>query len=141
MSLVLPTRTIDTLSAFEDPEDFKVKAFEMIGDLSAIDVYLNRVLTLVYIGYERTSGGIIKPTDTKKEDIYQGKTALVLKVGPTAFQNSGSWDFAGQAVNRGDWVTFKIGNSSQIEFNKVACRIVMDQYIETRVRDPRMVTS
>lgn len=140
MPLVLPHRTIDQLSAIKEPKEFKTAVAKMI-DVDAIDIYLNRILTIVYIGYEKTAGGIIKPTETKAEDIYQGKTALVLKVGPSAFMDADGWSFQGQRVEAGDWITFKIGNSSQIEINKVACRIVEDRFVETRVRDPRMVTS
>lgn len=140
MALALPIKTIDEFSSIKDPEEFKRIALEKIN-VDQVDVFLNRVLTIVYIGYERTAGGIIKPHDTKAEDIYQGKVALVLKVGPTAFVSDATHDFHGMFVARGNWVTFRIGNSSQIEISKVPCRLVSDHYIELRVSDPRMVTS
>jgi co-chaperonin GroES (HSP10) len=140
MSLAIPRKTIDKFSKIEDPDEFRRTAFDMI-EVDRVDVFLNRILCIVYIGHERTRGGIIIPTESKAEDIWQGKCALVLKVGPTAFQDGDGWNFAGSRVDRGDWVTFKIGNSSQIEIQHVPCRIVTDNFIETRIADPRMITS
>jgi co-chaperonin GroES (HSP10) len=106
-----------------------------------VDLPLNRILCAAYIGSEKTAGGIIKPTDTVAEDIWQGKAALVLKCGPAAFLDTDQITFHDFTVNPGDWVTFKVGNSSQIELRGYPCRIVTDHYIESKVPDPRMVTS
>lgn len=140
VSLVLPTKTIETLTKFKEPADFAKAVFDMV-DLNAIDIPVNRVLTAVYLKYGVSPGGIIIPEVSKGEDIWQNKVALVLKLGSTAFWSTPEWNFDDFDIKPGDWVTFKIGNGSQIELNGVACRIVTDQYIETRVKDPRIVTS
>lgn len=140
MPLVLPTKTIEKLTKLKEPEEFRDAVFDMV-DVDAIDIYLNRILTVVYLNYGVTAGGIILPDQKKDEDIWQGKVALVLKVGPTAFVDGDGWNFFGQNVTRGDWVTFRINHASQIEIQSVPCRIVTDRYVEMRVPDPRMVTS
>jgi co-chaperonin GroES (HSP10) len=139
-NLVLPTKTIEKLTALKEPEAFKRAVFDMV-DVDAIDLPLNRILTAVYLKYGVSAGGILMPDQKKDEDIWQNKVALVLKVGPTAFVDTPEWNFAGFKVQPGDWITFKIGNGSQIELFAVPCRIVMDNYVETRVHDPRVVTS
>lgn len=138
--LALPRKAIEKFSKFKDPKEFAAEVFKQV-ELDRIAITLNRVLCAAYITSEVTRGGIIRPHDTVAEDIWQGKAALVLKVGPAAFVDSGSTTFDGFSVAPGDWVTFKVGNSSLIEINDYPCRIVLDHYIESRVQDPRMITS
>lgn len=145
MAVIIPRETIEKFSKIESIEEYRDQVLNQIGDLSAIEVLLNRVLVAVYIENEYFWGGqkrsIAKTTDRSAESIWQGKPALVLKVGPLAFQDDSQQSFAGQSVKAGDWVTFKIGNSSQIEIRSIPCRIVQDVYIEAVYRDPRIVTS
>jgi co-chaperonin GroES (HSP10) len=140
MPLVVPRRSLEELSKCNTPEEFTDLVFKKI-DVDKIEVLLNRILTAVYIENEITPGGIIKPTETIAESIWQGKAALVLKVGPAAFEDDTSSSFYGQSVKPGDWVSFRAGNCSQIEISKIPCRIVEDRYIEAIYHDPRMVTS
>lgn len=140
MPLVIPRKTIEKFSQFHDLDEYKKAVFAQI-DLDNFEVILNRVLCAVYLSNEKTRGGIILPTDQKAEDIWQGKPALVLKLGPTAFVDSSGYSFAGQMLAVGDWVTFKIGNADQIELNEYPCRVVSDSWIYGKVADPRMVTS
>lgn len=138
--VALPRKAIDKFSKFATPQEFAAEVFKQVK-LDEIDITLNRILCAAYITHEVTRGGIIRPHDTVAEDIWQGKAALVLKVGPVAFRDSPDVTFLGFSVLPGDWVTFKVGNSSLIEINDFPCRIVLDHYIESRVKDPRMITS
>lgn len=140
MSLALPTKAVEKFSKITDLKKYIAEVFAQVMP-EMVDLPLNRILCAAYIGSERTSGGIIKPSATVAEDIWQGKAALVLKRGPAAFVDTPEVTFHGFLVNPGDWVTFKVGNSSQIELRGYPCRIVTDHYIESRVPDPRMVTS
>lgn len=54
-----------------------------VGDLSGIEVYGQQILVGIYLRGETTQGGIIMP-GLQKEDLYQGKVVLILKMGPTA---------------------------------------------------------
>lgn len=140
MALKVPSKTVEKFSKIQDIEEWKAEVFKQI-DLSKIDIYLNRVLCAVYLSHHVTPGGIIVPQSNKQEDIWQGKPCLVLKVGPTAFRDSADVSFHDMSVAPGDWVTFKIGQSSQLELFDFPCRIVSDHWIESRIADPRMVTS
>jgi len=140
MPLALPHEAVKKYSQITDLKQYIAEVFKQVmPDL--MDITLNRVLCAAYIASEKTAGGIIKPQDLVAEDIWQGKAALVLKPGPSAFLDSPEVTFHGFLVNPGDWVTFKVGNSSQIEIRGYPCRIVADHFIESRVLDPRAVTS
>ena len=146
MSLIIPRQTVEKFFKIEDVDQYKAAVFKELGkDLEKIEVLLNRVLVAVYIENEYMHGGkkfaIAKTVDNAAESIWQGKAALVLKCGPLAFADDTHTSFANQTVKPGNWVSFKIGNSSQIELKKIPCRIVMDQHIEAIYHDPRIVTS
>lgn len=138
--IVLPRKAIEKYSIIEDPAEYAKLVFEQIK-LDDIDVTLNRILCGAYITYERYKSGLFKAPDAKAEDVWQGKAAIVLKVGPLAFQDTPDITFSGFSVKPGDWVTFKIGNSSLMEIQDYPCRLTLDHYIETRIADPRMLTS
>jgi co-chaperonin GroES (HSP10) len=141
MRAVIPRATLERFSKFADPQELKDYILDTVGDLSDIEIMLNRVLVAVYIQHEKTAGGIIKPLENIAEDIWQGKPGLVLAKGPLAFKSDDARYFGDQSVNRGDWVSFRIGAASQIEIKSIPCRIVLDEYIEAKYQDPRMVTS
>src|ERR1700744_6276394 len=52
-----------------------------IGDVSDFEIAQNEVLLAIYQRPEMTSGGIVLAPQTLKEDIYQGKVGLVVKIG------------------------------------------------------------
>lgn len=137
--LVLPHRTIESLSQTTNPEEFKKAIISTIGDLSGVDVMFNMVLLGIYIRPEKTAGGIIRPTDNVKEDIWQGKAGLVLKMGPNAFQDDGEYQFHGQKIEVGEWCVFKVGDAWSLEINRVPCRLVRDSNIRLKVKDPSIV--
>jgi co-chaperonin GroES (HSP10) len=138
--LALPRQTIEKFSKIDDLEEYKKAVWDQVRP-DEIDVYLNRVLCAVYFTAEKTKGGIIRPVDNLAEDIWQGKICLVLKVGPTAFQDSNDIQFGGMSVEPGDWISFRINHGAQVEYNHYPCRIVSDHFIETRLKDPRILTS
>ena len=140
MPLALPHEAVKKYSQITDLKKYIAEVFKQVMP-DMVDVALNRVLCAAYINSERTPGGIIKPQDLVAEDVWQGKAALVLKPGPSAFLDTADITFHGFTVLPGEWITFKVGNSSQVELRGYPCRIVSDHYIESKILDPRMVTS
>ena len=67
--------------------DPKRALLDSIGSdwLDSIEIFHNQVLVATYIEPEKTRGGIIRPDRTLAENRFQGKAALVLKMGPLAF--------------------------------------------------------
>lgn len=113
-----------------------------VGDLSKVQVLSNRVLVAIYIAPEKTKGGLIRATQTIKEDVFQGSVGLVLKKGSMAFvdDDASKTYFHGQTVNEGDWVAFRPGDAKRVQINGVDCRLCEDIMIDMIVADPESIT-
>lgn len=121
---------------------------DKIGSLEGFELFGNQVLVGVYERPEKgkdikradgTVANLFLPDQTRNEDRYQGKAALVLMKGPTAFVNDHNYDFKGMTVNKGDWVSIFVSDGRQIVINGQLCRIVEDQYIRLKIPAPDAV--
>ena len=130
---VVSARKTTQISLGADP---KQALMDAVGDLSNFDIFHNQILIAVYVRANKTAGGIILTDNTLKEDEYQGKVGLVVKVGPTAFVDSEEGDFYGQSVSPGDWVVFRTGDGWQLTIRDTACRILTDRTIRMRIKEP-----
>lgn len=123
----------------EDPRELTEQA---VGNVRHIEVFGPRVLVATYMRPERTKGGIILTGAAQKEDEFQGKVGLVLKVGNTAFRNDSATDFGGDAVKEGDWVYYRPADGLALQFNGKEsrhCRILQDVDILGTVQNPDQV--
>jgi len=136
MTVFLPRAAIDEVSRSHDP---KAGMLAKVGSLKDIDVMYNMVLLAAYVRPERTKGGIIRPGESKEEDIWQGKTGLVLKLGPDAFEDDNDTSFNGQKAEVGEWVVFKGGDAWQLTIGDWPCRLVRDSSIKMKVKDPSII--
>ncbi len=130
---VITARKTTQISMSKDPKQGLIDA---VGDLSNYDIFHNQILVAVYVRPNVTTGGIFLTDNTLKEDEYQGKVGLVVKVGPTAFLDNQEDDFQGQKVSPGDWVVFRTGDGWQLTIRDTACRILTDRTIRMRIKDP-----
>ena len=141
------------LSEIADHADPRRALLRAVGDVSGIEVFHNLVLVATYIKPPRK----IKRDDgteyefqwsdqTLAEDRFQGKAALVLKVGPLAFKDDAVAKFGGATVKPGDWVMVNPSNGT--EFFKVddsaaatgtSCRLFEDVHIKARIADPALI--
>ena len=129
-------------AATRDP---KQALLDSIDDISGIEMFHNLVLVATYIEPEKTAGGIIKPDRTLAENRFQGKCALVLKLGPLAFKDDNIARFGGVTLKEGDWVMVR--PSDGLELFTVdatgsagtSCRIFEDINIKGRVSDPALI--
>ncbi len=110
-----------------------------IGNLDKIEIFGNHILLGVYERPKVTKSGIHLADQTVHEDRYQGKAALVLKKGPTAFVSDRNYDFKGQDVQEGDWVAIFVSDGRPMTINGQLCRIVEDQYIRLKIPSPDIV--
>ena len=130
------------------PEEDAKKYFEMAGNLADIDVFNNQVLVAVYIRPEKSAGGVLFAPSTRDEDRFQSKAGLILKVGPTAFEDpTGNW-FAGVDVKVGDWIMFRASDGWQMTLChrsksnapiNLLCRLLDDTAVRARITDPNRV--
>lgn len=127
---------IEQISQSSDPRKAILAA---VGDLSRQVVFSDLVLVGTYIRNEKTTGGIIRPIESLKEDEYQGKVGLVLKKGPLAYAD---WE---DDMKRGDnaeinsWVVFAIKDTWPVQINGTACRFVPYDKLRMRLTDPTLV--
>jgi co-chaperonin GroES (HSP10) len=113
--------------------------WDQIGDLSKFQLYSNQILLGVYKRPEKTKSNLYLPDQTRKEDEYQGKAALVLMKGPSAFQSDENYDFKGQDVQIGDWVAIFVSDGRKIVVNGQLCRLVEDHHIRMKIPAPDSV--
>ena len=102
---VLSASKIEQISQAKDP---KAAIFAAVGDLTRERVASDLVLLGTYIRNEKTSGGIIRPTEVLEEDEYQGKVGLVLKTGPLAYGDWEDDEHKGENAVQGTWVVYQI---------------------------------
>lgn len=122
--------------------DTKQEIIEKIGDLSAYELAAGEVLLAIYQRPEMTAGGIILPSSNLKEDLYQGKAHLVIKIGPGC-------DFYGLDVHLHDWVVVRPSDGWALDINAhpdildrkdfVPCRHVLSKHIRAVIPHPGMV--
>jgi len=117
-------------------EDPRTVLQTQIGDLADVEVFGDDVLVAIYRRPEKTRGGIVLTDVTRGEDLYQGKTGLVVKMGPLAFKDEG---LAHMKCDIGDWVVFRPADGWACTLNnkeKVPMRVIRDALIRMRVTDP-----
>jgi len=122
--------------------DPKSDIFLSLGDhLDQVTPLGADVLLAVYIRPEQTKGGILLPANQgmRKEDNYQGKVGLVLKLGPLAFRSDATHDF-GEVVPRvGDWVAINVGDTWAFQLGDQRCRVAQDVDIKLILSAPDIV--
>jgi len=109
--------------------------------LEQFEVFYNYVLVGVYMPPKeaKTESGLYLPEKTKDESMWQGRSCLVLKLGPQAFLDEGDAKFHGQRVDPGDWVVVRAADGQSIEVGGQLCRLYRDTQIIGRIKDPDSV--
>lgn len=120
----------------EDPREAILKA---VGDLSGIEIMHNMILIGTYVRPNKTKSGILLSDNTRKEDEHQGKVGLVLKKGPLAFVNDQRNDFAGQNVEAGEWVFYRVSDGWQMNINGHHCRMMEEVHIRGKLKSPDII--
>jgi len=119
--------------------DPKEKLHKELGDLSSVELFNNQILVAVYMRPKVTKGGIHLTDQYTDEDRHQSKVGLLVKTGPTAFNDtSGEW-FAGENFNLNDWLVFRPSDGWSITVHGVLCRILSDTQVKGRVEVPDQV--
>lgn len=151
--------TIYDLAKLSGPDKQKQKIFDDLGNMKDFELLDDDVLVATYVDSEVAASGkradgsqfvLYKPESATTEARYQGKAALVVALGPTAFKyhNNGQ-PYEGKAVKVGDWVVIHPSDGREIYLKDpkaigtsskyVACRRIHWSSILMRVDDPRRV--
>lgn len=107
-----------------------------IGNLDHFEVMHNQILVGIYVRPEQTAAGLYLPEKTRKEDLWQGKSGLVLKKGPQAFKDDENYKFAGQNVEPGEWIAFRVSDGFPITVNNVPCRLLEEAHVKAKIPAP-----
>lgn len=120
----------------EHEEDPREKLLKEIGDLSQIELFNNQLLLAVYLRPEKTKSGFYLPDQNREEDKFQSKVGLLVKMGPSAFEDAdGAW-FKDLEINLHDWLVVRPSDSWSITINGVLCRVIEDSLVKMRVPHP-----
>lgn len=125
-----------TMSHDDDPALLITKK---VGNLKDFTIFGNFVLLGVYERPQKTKSGLFLSDQTRGEDKHQGKAGLVLKKGPLAFVSDANYDFKGQDVAEGDWVSIWISDGRPLYVNGQLCRLCEDQHIRLKIPAPDSV--
>ena len=125
-----------------DIGDKKSDLLNRIGDVSHIRPTANYVLVAIYNRHKQTKSGIYMPDSVQQEDQFQGKSGLILAMGPQAFEDSPNYKF--EETDRrsvGDWVAFKASDGMPLDLNHRDghFRMFADQDIRAHIDDPEKV--
>lgn len=118
--------------------DPKAEILKRLGNtLDGFDILNNEVLLVTYMRPKTTTGGIILTDRVLDEDKYQGKTGLVVKIGP-------SCDFPTVPIALYDWVMIRTSDSLALELlgpdnKRIDVRLVMDKFIRVKLSNPQLV--
>ena len=125
----------------ENPRDVVYKKVGMTKDLKipGFELFGNRVLCGLYERPEKTAGGIILTQKTRSEEVPQGKAALILMKGVSAFKDDDAFSFHGNNVEIGDWIMLFVSYGLSCNVNGYPCRIIRDQDITMRIPSPDQV--
>lgn len=124
-------------------KDPRQEIWEKIGNLDEWKVFHNDVLIAVYMRPDQVKlkggGSLYIPDQTRAEDANQGKAGMVLKKGPLAFKSDENFDFCGQDVEPGDWISIWVSDGRKVMVNGVLCRLVADRDIQLGIPRPDAV--
>lgn len=117
--------------------DPRVEIMKQFEDLEKVDVFNDKVLLAVYERPNKTASGIVLPNQTTEEDRYQGKAALVVKIGPLV--NLGDAPTRGGEIKIGDWIAIRPSDGWPININQKLCRLVSEKDVHLRIPSPDAV--
>lgn len=87
-----------------------------------------QVLLGIYVRPQKTKGGVILTEAYRDEDVYQGKAALILKMGPHPWDQDDDNFFGNRLPQVGDWVVYRPSDGFPMDFgDKQKCRILSDR--------------
>jgi|SRR5882672_2907819 len=146
MSVVLKSKQNDPAAQLK--RDILAK----IGDVSEFEIAQNEILLAIYQRPEMTAGGIVLAHQTLKEDVYQGKVGLVVKIGEHCqFDRTDPYTniVTGIPISLHDWVVVRPSDTWALDVNMrsetlskkdfVPCRLVRDKDIRAKIPHPGVI--
>lgn len=132
-----------TLHNMDHSVDPKQTVLDAVGDIYSseiMEISACQVLIGTYVRPEKTAGGLLQAAITRREDEYQGKVGLILKMGPMAFHfdsEESPWPI--RPPREGDWVVYRVHDGFMTTINGHPCRFLEDLQIRAIIRNPDLV--
>lgn len=136
-----PKSVIEKLANCKDPKEQRKTALELLGDLSGLKAFANKILVCMYIEPDMR-GSLYIGKETLRESVFQGTVGHVVKMGKTAFKDDEATKtyFHDEKAEVGDWVVFRAGDGKRVQIRGVDCKWVDDVVIDAVVDDPNIIT-
>ncbi len=111
------------------------------GKIEDIRPLATEVVCAIYVRPEKTKSGLYlaQTVGMAKEDQYQGKVGLVLKMGPLAFTEDADHKWGGVTPKVGDWVVYRVGDTFQFSIGDQMCRSADESCVKMIVPQPDIV--
>jgi co-chaperonin GroES (HSP10) len=140
-SLILPSRGPMLMVHSKDPKQVIYDAVGMTnpGEIPGFRLMANRVLLGIYQRPEKTASGVYITQKQQEEEKYQGKAAMVLMLGRSAFKSDAQFDFGDDKLEVGDWVSLAVSDGRAISINGCPCRVIRDQDVLMKISSPDAV--
>jgi hypothetical protein len=135
----------------EQIDQKKQEILDRLGDISGLEIAQNEVLIATYMRPKKV-GSFYMPDDNLKEDQYQGKTGLVVKIGEACrFKRTdpATGVTYGLDIQLHDWVVVRTSDTWPLEVNPdrdnfnpinfVKCRLVYDDQIRMKIPHAGMI--
>lgn len=133
--------------------DEKQLILDKLGDLSQVQIAQNELLLAIFVRPDTNPGGVIALTQkTRKEDTYQGKVGLVVKIGAACRferKNETTGVIYGIDIRLHDWIVVRPSDTWAMDVSgltdaydpekAVTCRLVFDDQIRMKIPHPRMI--
>ena len=127
------------ISKLVHKEDPAAVIWSEIGDaIKDFDIAAQGVLVATYKRPDdaMTSGGIMMPHHVVKDDEFQSKTGLVVKLGRRAFEDDEHVQWHGYRCDPGDWVVFRASDGLKMALGGpggVHVRLISDVFLKIKV--------
>jgi len=125
IALVNPLPAAETEKAAKKPSQLpKPKGFKLLIALPEVD--------------EKTEGGILKASETIRNESVATVVGFVLKLGPDAYKDEKRFP-NGPYCQEGDWVIFRAYSGTRVKIYEKEFRLINDDTVEAVIDDPRGV--
>ena len=88
---------------------------------------------------EKTKGGILKASQTLRDEEVSNICGYVIELGPDAYKDEGKFP-NGPYCKKGDWVIFRSYSGTRMKVYGQEFRLINDDTVEAVVDDPRGYT-
>lgn len=85
---------------------------------------------------EKTKGGILKASQTLRDEEVSNICGYVIELGPDAYKDEGKFP-NGPYCKKGDWVIFRSYSGTRMKVYGQEFRLINDDTVEAVVDDPR----